>query len=84
METNEILRKQIFEIIKNQMKDNEPPETNKTFKSLVKEGYSKFETKQRIGQCVVVELFNILKYQKPFDDKRYIKNLNNLPKEPFE
>ena len=31
METNEILREQIFEIIKNQMKNNEPPETNKTF-----------------------------------------------------
>ena len=84
METNEILRKQIFEIIKNQMKDNNPPETNKTFKRLIKEGYSKFETKQQIGQCVAVELFNILKYKKPFDDKRYIKNLNNLPKEPFE
>ena len=84
METNEILRKQIFEIIKNQMKDNKPPETKKTFKRLIKEGYSKFETKQLIGQCVAVELFNILKYQKPFDDKRYIKNLNNLPKEPFE
>ena len=27
---------------------------------------------------------NIIKYKKPFDDKRYIKNLNNLPKEPFE
>ena len=34
METNEILRKQIFEIIKNQMKDNEPPETNKTFNDI--------------------------------------------------
>ena len=84
METNEILREQIFEIIKNQMKNNEPPETNKTFKRLVKEGYSKFQTKQLIGQCVAVELFNILKHKKSFDEKRYIKNLNNLPKEPFD
>ncbi|MCK5210020.1 MAG: DUF1841 family protein [Cyclobacteriaceae bacterium] len=84
METNEILREQIFEIIKNQMKDNEPPETNKAFKRLLKEGYSRFETKQRIGQCVAVELFNLYKFNKPFDEKRYIKNLNNLPKEPFD
>ena len=84
METNEILREQIFEIIKNQMKDNEPPETNRTFKRLLKEGYSRFETKQRIGQCVAVELFNLYKFNKPFDEKRYIKNLNNLPKEPFD
>ena len=45
METNEILREQIFEIIKNQMKDNDPPETNKTFKRLLREKYSKFEAK---------------------------------------
>ena len=66
------------------MKDNGPPESNKTFKRLLKEGYSRFETKQRIGQCVAVELFNIYKFNTPFDEKRYIKNLNNLPKEPFD
>ena len=84
METNEILKEQIFEIIKNQMKDNDPPETNKTFKRLLKRKYSRFETKQLIGQCVAVELFNIFKFSKPFDEKRYIRNLNNLPKEPIE
>jgi hypothetical protein len=84
METNEILREQIFEIIKNQMKDNDPPETNKTFKRLLREKYSKFEAKQFIGQCLAVELFNLYKFGKPFDKKRYIKNLNNLPKEPVE
>ena len=84
MEANEIIREQIFEIIKNQMNNNDPPETNKAFQRLLKEGYTEYETKQLIGQCIAVELFNIMKYKKPFDRKRYIKNLTNLPKEPFD
>jgi hypothetical protein len=84
MKHNEILRDQIFEIIRNQIKDNDPPETKITYNRLIKQGYSDFETKQLIGQCIAVELFQVLKFQKPFDEKRYIKNLNNLPKEPFE
>jgi len=84
METNEIVREQIFEIIKNQMNENNPPETNRIFTSLIKKGYTEYEARQLLGQCIAVELFDILKYKKPFDKKRYIKNLNNLPKEPFD
>jgi len=84
MKHNEILRDQIFEIIRNQIKDNDPPETKITYNRLIKQGYGDFETKQLIGQCIAVKLFQVLKFQKPFDEKRYVKNLNNLPKEPFE
>ena len=83
METNEILRKQIFEIIENQIKDNNPPETNLTYHRLMKLGYNDFDTKQLIGQCVSVELFNVIKQGIEFDEKRYTKNLKQLPKEPF-
>jgi len=84
MKINKILRDQIFEVVKNQMRDNDPPETKLTYKSLINEGYNEFETKQFIGQCIAIELFNIFKNNKPFDEKRYIKNLEQLPKEPFE
>jgi hypothetical protein len=84
MKTNEILREQIFEIIKNQRHDNDPVETNQTYERLIGLGYTDFETNQLIGQCVAVEIFGVLKYQKPFDEKRYVKNLLQLPKEPFE
>ena len=84
MESNEIVREQIFEIIKNQIKDNNPPETNQTYQRLIGLGYNDFETKQLIGQCVAVEIFDVLKNKKPFDTKRYIENLKQLPKEPFE
>ena len=84
MESSEIMREQIFEVINNQISDNNPPETRSTFQRLMKLGYSEFETKQLIGQCVAVELFKVIKNQEPFDENRYVKNLKNLPKEPFD
>jgi hypothetical protein len=84
METNENLREQIFVIIKNQMEENNPPETNETYKRLTKEGYNDFEAKQLIGQCVAVELFHVFKHSQPFDQERFVKNLKQLPKKPFE
>jgi hypothetical protein len=84
MKENEILREQIFEIVRNQIKDNDPPETKITYNRLKTLGYSDFETNQLIGQCVAVELFQVMNFKEPFDEKRYIKNLKDLPKEPFE
>lgn len=84
METNEKLRKQIFEIIKNQLKENNPPETKATYDRLQKQGFDEFQTKQMIGQCLAIELFNVIKFSKPYNNERYIKNLKALPKEPFD
>jgi hypothetical protein len=74
METNEKLREQIFEIINNQLRDNDPPETKTTFDRLQKQGYDDFQTRQMIGQCLAVELFDVLKQGKPYNNERYIKN----------
>lgn len=84
MEVNYELRDQIFQIIKNQIKANNPPETKQTFDRLRKMGYDKFVTKQLIGQCIALELWDVMKNQNPFDEERYIKNLKNLPEDPFE
>ncbi len=84
MESKEILRKQFLEIVNNQIKSNNPPETNQTLKRLKAMGYNDKDARILIGQCVVVEIFDVLKHRKPFDEKRYIKNLRNLPKEPFD
>lgn len=84
MESNEIIREQIFETIKNQINANDPPETKQTFERLKGLGFSDLDSKKLIGQCVAVELFDVLKHQKPFDESRYVANLKKLPKEPFE
>ena len=84
MEVNYELRDQIFEIIKNQIRDNNPPETKKTFDRLRKQGYDEFQAKQMIGQCLAVELFGVMKHGTPYNHERYVKNLKALPKEPFD
>jgi len=84
MESNEIIREQIFEIIENQIKSNRPLETKQTLKRLVDSGYSEQDAKMLIGQCIAVELFNILKLQMPFNHDRYVSNLKKLPQEPFD
>lgn len=84
METNEKIREQIFEIIKNQLRDNDPPETKATFDRLRKQRFDDFQTRQMIGQCLAVELFEVMKFGKPYNNARYIKNLLALPKEPFD
>ncbi len=84
METNEILREQIFEIIKNQLRNNNPPETKITYDRLLKDGFNDLQARKMIGQCLTVELFDVMKYGKPYNNERYIKNLKALPKEPFD
>ena len=81
---NESLRKQIFQVIENQMKNNDPPETKITYARLHNHGYSALEAKQLIGQCLIVELFDVIKNKKPFDETRYVRNLQQLPKKPLD
>jgi hypothetical protein len=84
MKVNENLRNAIFEVIDNQINENNPAETALTLKRLKDEGHSEFEARQLIGQAVAVELFCVMKKKIPFNEARYIKNLKNLPKEPVE
>jgi hypothetical protein len=77
-------REMIFDIVRNQMKNNDPPETNLTYKRLIDLGYSDFDTMQYIGQCLAIEIYQVLKFKEHFDKKRYIRHLNQLPEEPFE
>ena len=84
MKPNEIIRDEIFQIIKNQLDSNDPPETKITYDRLISLGYNEFETKQLIEQCVSLEIFDVIKNKKPFNKSRYIQNLNLLPKEISE
>jgi len=84
MESNKELREEIFSIIENQIRDNDPPETKTTYQRLRELGYDDFQTRQFIGQCVAVEIFEVIKYGRPYNNDRYVKNLKKLPEEPFD
>ena len=84
MDKNEIIKKQIFDIIDNQLRDNNPPETKATYDRLRKEGNDDYNTRQYIAKCLALEIFDVMKHGKAYNKERYIKNLKLLPKEPFD
>ena len=51
---------------------------------LLSEGKTKEEAMKLIGCAVAVEIFEIMKHQKPFNESRYVENLSNLPETPWE
>ena len=83
-ETNPRLKAAYLEIVENQIKNNDPPETKETFDRLVGEGFSEEDAKILIAQAVCLETFSILKHHEEFDMERYVRNLKGLPKEPKE
>ena len=82
MEENPYLKSAILEVVENQLKANDPPETRQTFDRLISEGYSEKEAKKLIGCIVTSEIFDVLKKQEPFNSERYAKALHELPKLP--
>lgn len=84
MKPNKVLRAAILGTVDNQLKSNNPPETRLTYERLISEGDDDENARLRIAQCIAVEIYNVLKYQQPFNSERYIRNLNNLPEEPFD
>jgi len=83
-EGSEIVRATIFEIIENQIRDNSPREVRQTLERLLSEGQTKEEAMKLIGCAVAVEIFEIMKHKKPFNESRYVENLSRLPEMPWE
>lgn len=81
-EKSEIGQKVIFEVIENQLRDNTPPITKQTFTRLKSMGISTEAAMKLIGRVLVVELFEIMSKEQPFNEARYSMNLRNLPDLP--
>ena len=83
-ETNPILRSTILEVVDNQLRDNDPPETRQTYKRLMADRCSASEAKRLIACVVVSELFEVMKQGRPFDQARFAAALSRLPALPWE
>jgi hypothetical protein len=78
------MRKIFLEIINNQIRDNNPPETKQTLERLISEGFSEKDAMDMIGCVVISEIFDVLKNKEEFNEHRYVSALNNLPEPPLE
>lgn len=82
MKPNPNLKAAVMEIVGNQLRDGDPPETQETFDRLIAEGYDENEARRLIGCVVVSEIFDIMKNGEPFDANRYARVLSSLPELP--
>lgn len=78
------LRAAIIEVVENQLRSNDPPQTQQTFERLIALGHTEEETKRLIACVVSAEIFDVLKKQEPFDLNRFVKALDRLPAMPWE
>jgi hypothetical protein len=83
-EGNPRLRATFLQIVDNQLRANDPPETRQTLERLMAQGISREDAKIYIAQAVCVEVFNVMKQNQPSDHVRYVRNLQRLPEEPRE
>lgn len=81
---NPRLKKAILQVVSNQLRLNDPPETKATLNRLISGGYSKQDAKELIGAVVSAHIYDMLKDQHKFDNSKYIKDLEKLPKLPWE
>lgn len=79
-----VMGEAIVQAIENQIRDNNPPETALTLARLTSGGESHENAMRLIGCAMAVEIFEILKSNRPFDERRYVENLRRLPELPFE
>ena len=82
-ELSKTMKNTIFEIIQNQIRNNNPPETKKTYDRLLASGIKKKEVMNLIAAVVSVEIFEIMKNKTEFNLPRFVKNMMNLPEFPY-
>mgnify|MGYP002519505668 FL=1 len=76
--TNLRLKKLILEVVDNQLRDNDPPAAKQSYDRLIDAGYSSSEAKEKIGAVVIEEIYDVMKENQPYDEKRYVQALKNM------
>ena len=80
----EVVSAAMYEVVDNQLRDGEPPETKQTLERLMAEGHSQLEARRLIAAVVASEIFEVLKRKGPYDRARYVAALQRLPKMPWD
>ena len=70
---NPLLKSAIWEVVENQLRNSDPPETKTTYDRLIKEGHSDIEARELIG-CVVT-----LKYSMCFKKNNCLIGIDSSP-----
>jgi hypothetical protein len=77
------LKAAIMEVLDNQLRDHDPPETRATLERLLAEGTDREQARRLIGCVIAAEIFDVMKSNQPFDRERFITRLQRLPAMPW-
>jgi hypothetical protein len=72
-----------MEVLDNQLKDNDPPETRKTYERLKQEGIEEEETRRLLACVIAAEIFDVVKNNDEFNLARFTQRLSTLPDMPW-
>ena len=75
---NPYLKAAIVEVVENQIRDDDPPETRQTLERLLATGYTRQQAIEMIGSAVVEEIWAVLHDNKSFDRARFAALLEQL------
>lgn len=78
------LKKLILEVVENQLKDNTPPATGQVYQRLLDAGYSAREAKEKIGAVALEEIYDVMKENQPYDEKRYTRALEEMAQQSID
>jgi hypothetical protein len=76
---NPALTDGILAIVDQQMRDNSPPETRRTFERLLALGYAPEDARRLIGNVVAQEIFAVMQRGDVYNELQYIRALQSLP-----
>ncbi len=76
---NPALTKAILAVVDQQMRDDNPPETRRTYEQLVAHGYVPEDARRLIGNVVAQEIFAVMQLEETYNEQRYIATLRGLP-----
>jgi hypothetical protein len=76
---NPALTEAILAVVDQQMRDNTPPETQRTFERLVALGYAPEDARRLIRNVVAQEIFAVMQRGDVYNEQRYIAALRGLP-----
>lgn len=83
-ETNPYLGKVIMEAVREQIAIDDPPEVKKTYDRLIADGHPEEEVFKMLACILSTEMFEMMKQNRIFDRRLYVRRLRDLPKLPWE
>ena len=81
MSDNSRLDAAVWEVVENQLRDLDPPQTKQTYDRLLAAGYDDSQARAMIGKAVLTEIVAVLQSGRPYDEQRFTAALAKLPEQ---